>query len=210
MQILSKLSFLYHFSFFLNNSFVPLKEFKHLNRVGNGLSNTFIYKNLYVIKIKNNIREYLNKRIYNGAYDNKFFYNTNDKFGKEFEILNYLAKYDLAPKAIFYNKHYLIIEYIDSIPLSKYIKQDFSIFDKVFEAVEKIHNLNIFHGDLNLDNILITKDKKIKFIDFESSFKNDLSVEEKKKLDYQIFEEKMKRFYPDIFKEYRAKYRKSN
>ena len=118
MQILSKLSFSYHFIFFLNNEFVPIKEFKFLKRVGNGLSNTFIYKNLYVIKIKNSIREYLNKKVYNGAYEDNFFYDTKNKFKKEFEILNYLSLYNLAPKALFYNKHYLIIEYIDSIPLS--------------------------------------------------------------------------------------------
>jgi len=205
-MLISKTTFLYNFFIFLiKNKYITLKDIKNLKRVGNGLSNTLILKDKYVIKIRNQIREKVNIEIYNGKFNNKFFYNVEDKFKREFEILNILYKQDLAPKPIEWNKNYLIIEYISSITLGKYIQKsgDYTIFKNLFENIKKLHSLNIFHGDLNLDNILITQNQEIKFIDFESSFDENLSFEEKERLEFQIMEEKMKRFYPDIYKEYK-------
>ena len=207
-MILSRLVFLYNFLIFiLTNRFIPIKEIKKLKRVGNGLSNTFIFENRYVIKIKNQIREKVNVRLYNGKY-NGFFYDVKNKLKKEYETLNFLNKYNLSPKGLYYNNYYLIIEYIDSITLSNYLKnsKNYSIFDKVIKSINKMHSLNIFHGDLNLDNILITPNEEIKFIDFESSFDDKLSLEEKKELEFKIMEEKMERFYPEIYREYNEKY----
>jgi len=202
LTLLSRVFFLCYFLKFLikNKEFRDLSKYK---RVGNGLSNTFIYDNKFVIKIKNPIREYLNKKIYNGAYENKFYYDTNNKFKKEFDILNILYKNNLAPKPIFYDSYYLILTYIEAINLSNFLRKDISIIKHVIEAIHKMHSLNIFHGDLNLDNILVTKDNQIKFIDFESNFRDDLSKEEKIKLEFTIFEEKMKRFYPEIWEKYK-------
>ena len=203
-MILSRVVFLYNFLIFiLTNRFIPIKEIKKLKRVGNGLSNTFIFENRYVIKIKNQIREKVNVRLYNGKY-NGFFYDVKNKLQKEYETLNFLNKYNLSPKGLYYNNYYLIIEYIDSITLSNYLKnsKNYTIFDKVIKSINKMHSLNIFHGDLNLDNILITPNEEIKFIDFESSFDDKLSLEEKKELEFKIMEEKMERFYPEIYREY--------
>jgi len=203
-MILSRVVFLYNFLIFiLTNRFIPIKEIKKLKRVGNGLSNTFIFENRYVIKIKNQIREKVNVRLYNGKY-NGFFYDVKNKLKKEYETLNFLNKYNLSPKGLYYNNYYLIIEYIDSITLSNYLKnsKNYTIFDKVIKSINKMHSLNIFHGDLNLDNILITPNEEIKFIDFESSFDDKLSLEEKKELEFKIMEEKMERFYPEIYREY--------
>ena len=203
-MILSRVVFLYNFLIFiLTNRFIPIKEIKKLKRVGNGLSNTFIFENRYVIKIKNQIREKVNVRLYKGKY-NGFFYDVKNKLQKEYETLNFLNKYNLSPKGLYYNNYYLIIEYIDSITLSNYLKnsKNYTIFDKVIKSINKMHSLNIFHGDLNLDNILITPNEEIKFIDFESSFDDKLSLEEKKELEFKIMEEKMQRFYPEIYREY--------
>lgn len=38
--------------------------------------------------------------------------------------------------------------------------------EKIGKEIAKLHNNGIIHGDLNLINIIITKDKKVYFIDF--------------------------------------------
>ena len=209
-MLISRIVFLYNFLLFLfTNKYIKLKDMKKLQRVGNGVSNTFILKDKYVIKIKNQIREKVNIKLYNGSYNDKFFYDVKDKFKKEFEVLKLLSKNNLSPKPIEWSKNYLIIEYINSITLSEYLikTNDYKIFIDVLQSIDKIHSLGIFHGDLNLDNILITPDKNIKFIDFESSFRDDLSLKEKKNLEFEIFHKKMERFYPKIYKVYNEKFR---
>ena len=72
-MILSKIIFIYNFFIFLiKNKYITLKDIKNLKRVGNGLSNTLILKDKYVIKIRNQIREKVNIEIYNGKFNNKF------------------------------------------------------------------------------------------------------------------------------------------
>jgi thiamine kinase-like enzyme len=43
-------------------------------------------------------------------------------------------------------------------------------------ALNAIHALGVIHGDIRLDNILIGKDGKVWFIDFETAFPADSIV----------------------------------
>lgn len=105
----------------------------------------------------------------------------------EFNILSnlnndYILKIKSKNKGIFYdiinNKQqeivYLIEELIsnydllDYIYLTKGFGEEFGklIFYQILCAVEYIHNNNIYHRDIKVDNIMITNDYKIKLVDF--------------------------------------------
>ncbi|KAI9303283.1 kinase-like domain-containing protein [Cunninghamella echinulata] len=57
-----------------------------------------------------------------------------------------------------------------------------SIFVQLVNTLEYVHEKNIIHGDIKPENILITKEKKIKLIDFGSAiqFNNDEEKDQKK------------------------------
>lgn len=74
------------------------------------------------------------------------------------------------------NYFYFIYEYFEGENLAEYIsnnnysENDIKIIIKqICEAIKFLHNLNIIHGDLKLDNIIINKYNKIKVIDFDLS-----------------------------------------
>lgn len=73
------------------------------------------------------------------------------------------------------NDHvYIILEYVDGINIKEYIKKQGRMDGKealqkmrpVIEAVGKIHEQGVIHRDISADNLMITKEKKIKLIDF--------------------------------------------
>lgn len=75
-------------------------------------------------------------------------------------------------------KEYLYMEYIDGMTLENYILLQTSfilnleyinIFDQILKAVAYLHKMKINHNDLKLENIMITKDKTIKLLDFGSA-----------------------------------------
>lgn len=77
------------------------------------------------------------------------------------------------------DKYAIITEYIHGINLSeitnpriKKVINDkvlLSIIIQIYEAIKLLHENGIAHGDLKPDNIMITKDYKIKIVDFGSS-----------------------------------------
>ena len=128
---------------------------------------------------------------------------------REFEILNYLYKHNFdtcKPLVgwVTYNgiayKANLVTEAINARPLDEILSLlftglgvvDMSIFNssivkyerprllkEIGAKVAQMHNLNVFHGDLNISNILISRDsitnKKVVWIlDFDKSFVKDL------------------------------------
>ncbi|OMJ82128.1 hypothetical protein SteCoe_17246 [Stentor coeruleus] len=71
---------------------------------------------------------------------------------------------------------YIVVEYISGISLYSFLKKHVGtrlpekeakfIFEQIFSAVEYLHDNNISHGDLKLENILITSSNVVKIIDF--------------------------------------------
>lgn len=71
---------------------------------------------------------------------------------------------------------HIVIEYISGISLYSFLKKHIGtrlpekeaklIFEQIFSAVEYLHDKNISHGDLKLENILITSSNVVKIIDF--------------------------------------------
>lgn len=118
---------------------------------------------------------------------NKFLYNDKWLFKKELlsddaELIKMLdnelymwqllKKYDFIPQILFFDNkdsHYIIYQYIDGVTLDKYKfkddKEKLTIFVKILEKIEVIHNLFIVHCDLKASNIIISNNN-IYILDF--------------------------------------------
>ena len=77
-----------------------------------------------------------------------------------------------SPKQVF-----LVTEFVDGMPLNDYTKRKFSskclpeievrlIGRDLLRAVAHLHENNIFHRDIKMENILVSKTKCVKLIDF--------------------------------------------
>ncbi|ORZ15663.1 kinase-like domain-containing protein [Absidia repens] len=81
------------------------------------------------------------------------------------------------------NNLYLVTEWVDGSVLvdlhheqtnESDNRQDFSahsIFIQLVDVLDHLHERNIIHGDIKPDNVLLTKNKQIKLIDFGSAIK---------------------------------------
>lgn len=99
---------------------------------------------------------------------------------------NYLKIYDLLIKnnhhniELFYeyiivdNLLFILSEYIEGNNLNEYDnkfdnKLLIKIINQTIEGLNFIHSINIIHGDIKLENIMLTKNNDIKIIDFDLS-----------------------------------------
>ncbi|WP_375579436.1 serine/threonine-protein kinase [Marivirga tractuosa] len=69
--------------------------------------------------------------------------------------------------------HYIIMEYVDGLPIDEYLKkhqlsfQDkLQLFLKICDAINYAHNRLILHLDIKPSNILINKEGQVKLLDF--------------------------------------------
>ena len=75
------------------------------------------------------------------------------------------------------NTAYIIMEYLDGETLSEYLKKVGTIPEDdaidmlrpIFESLRRVHDEGILHRDIAPDNIFITKDGRVKLIDFGAS-----------------------------------------
>ena len=73
---------------------------------------------------------------------------------------------------------YMVMEYLDGITLKEYLKeqggkisgeQALEYMKPILEALQKVHEAGMIHRDISPDNIILTKEGKIKLIDFGSA-----------------------------------------
>ena len=76
----------------------------------------------------------------------------------------------------------LVLEYVDGTDLYDFVNSKSVIlaedglrcmFQKVVRGIIEFHDRGILHGDIKLENIMISKDFKIRFIDFNRSVRLD-------------------------------------
>ncbi len=130
-------------------------------------------------------------------YVKPFFGLTRTRSYSEFYILNYLYKCNFntcrpiigwaTNKNILFYSASLIVERLNStVTLSEYIKSDAneSLFSSIGQQISLMHNLGVYHGDLNANNILVRVNEEsfnnsdnrstaisdIYIIDFDKSF----------------------------------------
>ena len=149
------------------------------------------YGEVYLSKKKNSNKLFATKRINKAVADNKM----RRYFEYEVKILSILnhpniVKLEEVKKS--QNNYYIVMEYVNGGELSKYLKKYKEkyqtkafpeeivqyLMKQILDALIYIHNLNIIHRDLKLENIMVgfdsEKDKeelnmmkaKIKIIDF--------------------------------------------
>jgi hypothetical protein len=169
-----------------------------IRKKGSGLSATFIVGKKFVVKIKNEKASSLNRRLYNGRFDGLFFYDDDrNRFQNEFMFCELLAMHGLTAQPILLLKNALVMHYIPSESIIENQLHDF--LPGIFNVMDRVHALNVFHGDFNLGNFLI-QGEKIFLIDFESSrFVDDGNRDDLYALDTIIFIEKLHRFHKETF-----------
>ena len=179
------------------------KKYEFIKDIGSGF-----FGDVYLFKKKDifyacKIEEYLfdeNK--------NKYFIENIDEFitrkNNEYKLLNIVGINNIGPKI--YNNHYIIInnklynilimEYIDGKTLYDYLRIETYTENKINKIkklinkkINKLHKLNIIHGDLHLNNIMIVeKNNKINIfiIDLGLSRKTNNKISELKNYNYNI------------------------
>lgn len=108
---------------------------------------------------------------------------------KEWNAYSVLSKKHLSPSTIWRNEIATACTYVDGKRASRQfvrVKKEFwELTDMIFEAVKQMHDCNIIHLDLNLGNILITKQtNNIAIIDFEFGPADWLSIAQQRACDY--------------------------
>ena len=105
---------------------------------------------------------------------------------KELNHINIIKIFDYFEK---YDKSYIVFEYISGgelftqIETKGHLKQIelSTIFFQLIKILKYLHKKNIYHRDLKLENILLSKNNLIKLIDFGSAIKqNDISINSSK------------------------------
>ncbi|BEP29286.1 protein kinase domain-containing protein [Helicovermis profundi] len=148
------------------------------------------YPNVGVFEEKYNILETLSRTKYSNVYkvidNNGAFFACKEvsinesELVKEYKILNKLA-HDALPKVYeiieSIDSTYIIMEFIDGLTIEDAVKKDrrinledsIQIMLKVIDVVSYLHKNKVIHRDLKPQNIMITKDKKVKLIDFNAA-----------------------------------------
>ena len=93
--------------------------------------------------------------------------------GKRVHHSNVMKTYEQKKPRNFF---YFLIEYIEGITLTEWmkqhpkpdIKQATAIVNQIIQGLRAIHRMEMLHRDLKPDNIMITQDGTIKIIDFGS------------------------------------------
>jgi Kae1-associated kinase Bud32 len=92
-----------------------------------------------------------------------------------------------APRVIAVGEETLEMEYIDGDVIKNILDGSIKLAEKIGVETGKMHDMNIVHGDLTTSNMILDKQKKVKFIDFGLSFVSD-KVEDKA-VDLHLFRE---------------------
>ncbi len=115
----------------------------------------------------------------NAAETQAFFEGEKARFVEEARILAQIEEQPGVVKVISFqvenNTAYIIMEFLEGTSLKKYVAEKgnhlsvpetLAIMKPVVKALAGIHEKGVVHRDISLDNIMITKNGKVKLIDF--------------------------------------------
>jgi serine/threonine-protein kinase len=82
--------------------------------------------------------------------------------------------------------HFIIMEYVDGLPINEYLKSNqlntsdkLQLFLNICDAINYAHNRLILHLDIKPSNILVSKDGKVKLLDFGIAQKMEVPLKQK-------------------------------
>ena len=172
----------------INNLFKP-KDDTNINNSVFAVTNSVIFINIYKIEKKLHEKQSSSTYIVNKLKTNiKYFmkikqYDTNEDINDQYEIYKILSRNE-HPNIMHLHdlQHidkicFMVCEYIPNITLSMYHQQNkmrpstiYALFKQILSGLAYLHENNILHCDLKLENILIYK-HQVKIIDFDMSKK---------------------------------------
>lgn len=117
------------------------------------------------------------------------------------ELMNYLAEYSICPRAT-YDETYFIMDYVDGSMLSQYEDITDDLFIKIMRLRCKMHYLGVAHNDLHDENIMITTEGRVIFIDFDDACEDRRQVINELQSDICIECEVLHHFSEDIKERY--------
>ena len=89
------------------------------------------------------------------------------KFSKDNSIVNVYEFFEAN------NTAYMVMEFLDGIPLNKYLKENtmapkqcLEVIQSVCSALKTVHGEGVIHRDISPDNIMLCADGKVKLFDF--------------------------------------------
>jgi len=149
-----------------------MEDYLIIKKIGSGSFATVYLaqkdQDLYALKV-------INKTEITAVYEQKL--NNEIKILKKLNHPNIVKLYDVIETA---ESYYLILEYISGGDLYDLVTSpDFSklqindkkrIFNQIAGAVQYLHENNICHADLKLENVLIDQDRNIKLTDFNLAY----------------------------------------
>jgi len=110
---------------------------------------------------------------------------------------------ETAPKVIAVGEDTLEMEYIEGDVIKNILDDNIKLAAKIGAEAGKIHDLNIIHGDMTTSNMILDKNKKVRFIDFGLSFVSEKT--EDKAVDLHLFREALEskhfRYEKEIWEE---------
>lgn len=93
-------------------------------------------------------------------------------------ILAKLQDSELFPKLYCYNRDFMVCEYIEHVSSYKYYERNVDLNISAIDIFKYCYSKNIIPYDIHDDNVVVTKDDKLKIIDV-GSFQNRMSKLEK-------------------------------
>jgi predicted Ser/Thr protein kinase len=173
-----------------------------IEKKGIGQSSTFLLGKQVVIKVKNELASNNNRKKYNGAFDGLFFYeDTVERLRKEYDLYAELSDCGITARPLLFTEYAIALEYLSgAVTLGECETISDEIVTHIFQLIDKLHEMGIFHGDLNCNNLLV-KNGSIYVIDFESSRHVEKHKEEDLYcLDIIIFIRRLYQLYPKQFR----------
>jgi tRNA A-37 threonylcarbamoyl transferase component Bud32 len=196
--------------FALFSGIVPAISLFALRRIrGTGFSaDTLVWPGRMVVKLYNPLLLRTHVAVYGEQSDKTALVRDviQGRFAREFGMLRRLAEIELAPNPIAHGPYYLAMEHVDASPLYKCLDDRPHLARCVVEAVERMHEAGLHHGDLTMGNILADRHDRIYLIDFETEFAPFVPAEERDTLDYVFFLRRLHQRHPGLAARHGARF----
>lgn len=120
------------------------------------------------------------------AKNNDFFKSGKDQFLREARMIaRFSNESGIVDVRDFFEENgtaYIVMEYIEGKNLKVYMREHglfkpdaiLNLIKPIMDALEKVHSVGLIHRDISPDNIMFTKDSRLKLMDFGAAKNTDI------------------------------------